>query len=529
MQSNRRWILSIALAILAGFLQIAPLHAEDPAGESAGAATIDLGIREVVEKALEANLDIEVERYNPSIEEAAVTSAMGVFDPIFRLEYSYEENESPQTTSEGLASDAGTTETVRKDLTLAVEGTLTTGTEYGVTFGREQSQFTQRDTFIDPDPLVIGDEFFGDVSNPGEYNLDLTFTLSQPLLKDFGRGINMTEIRLARGDREMSVEEFRKRVIEVIAEAQSAYWDLAAAIRNLRVTAHSLATAEDLLKENRIRLEVGTMASLEVLQAETGVTQREEEVIIARSFIKDAEDNLKRILNLPKNAEEWQVSINPTDIPDLVEREIDLLVELEKAFEKRPDYQKSLMQIENDLINERFTKNQLLPIVDVNGEVQYLAVDGDFDDAFDDIKDREALSWQLGLTAEYPLGNRTAEGEHEKAQLERQQSAKESENLHLSIIVEVNKAVRDIRTSLKRLEVTKKSVELAEESLKAEQKKLEVGVSTSHDVLEFEEELADAQRRRILAGLDYAKAMVNLSAATGTLLEENNIVIENIL
>jgi outer membrane protein TolC len=512
-----------------GFLQAAPLHAEDPSVEPAGERSIDLGIGEVVEKALEANLDIEIERYNPGIEEAGVTSAMGVFDPTFRLDYSYEESESPQTTTEGLASDSGQTETVRKALSLTTEGKLTTGTEYGVTFHREQSQFTQRDTFIDPNPLVIGDEFLGDVRNPAEYNLDLTFTLTQPLLKDFGRDINTTELRIARSEQEMSVEEFRKRVIEVIAEAQSAYWNLAAVIRNLQVTEQSLATATDLLKENRIRLEVGTMAPLEVLQAETGVAQREEEVILARSIIKDAEDNLKRILNLPKGTEEWQVSINPTDIPDVVEREIDLQAELEKAFEKRPDYQKSKMQIESDMINERFSKNQLLPTVDANAELQYLAVDEDFEDAFDDITDRDARSWQLGMTAEYPLRNRSAKGEYEKSQLERQQSEKETENLRLSIIVEVNKAVRDIRTNLKRIEVTAKSVELAEESLKAERKKLEVGVSTSHDVLQFEEELADAQRRRILAVLDYAKALINLSAATGTLLEENNIVIEEIL
>ena len=521
MQSANRWRLFIVLAMAAiPFLSGSALAQRE---------TIDLGIKDAIEQALENNLDIEIERYNPGIEGAGVMSALGEFDPSFRLEYMYEEDESPQTTSEGLASDAGTTETVRNDLTLAVEGKLSLGTEYGLSFDRQRSQFTQRDTFIDPDPLVLGDEFLGDVKNPGEYNLDLTFTLTQPLLKNFGREVGTSDIRIARGRRDMSVEDFRTRVIDVIAEAQSAYWDLAAVIRNLQVTEQSLALAEDLLKENRIRLEVGVMAPLEVLQAETGVAQREEEVIVARSLIKDAEDNLKRILNLPKDAEEWKLGINPTDVPEFVDREIDLLSQLQTAFEKRPDFIKSRMQIENDLIDERFNKNQLLPTADVTFEGMYLAVDEEFDNAFDDIVDAEARSWQAGLTLEYPLGNRTAKGGSEKARLERLQSEKESDNLRLSIIVEVNKAVRDIRTSFKRFEVSGKAVELAEESLKAERKKLEVGVSTSHNVLKFEEELADAQRRRILAALDHAKAIVNLSRATGTLLEENNIVIEESL
>ncbi len=532
MSSRARLALSFVLTALLCLLGPGRVRAEESAlvdvGRPPGAAqdVIALGIDDVVTRALESNLDIKIERYNPSIKSAEVESATGEFDPTIRLEFSYEEAESPQTTREGLASDAGTTETIRRDLALTLEGKLAPGTEYGVTFDREQSQFTQRSTFVDPDPLVIGDEFFTDVRNPGEYNLDFNLTITQPLLKDFGVGVNMAEIRIARGERNMSIDAFRKRVMDVIAEAKSAYWDLVAARENLKVTEQSLELARDLLKENRIRLEVGTMAPLEVLQAETGVSQREEEVIVARRLMEDIEDNLKRILNLPKDTRGWNVRIEPTEKPEITDRQIDLLSELELALEKRPDYKSALTQIENDAINERFAGNQMLPTVDVNAEGQFLAVADEFDDAFDDIVDGNAPAWQLGLTAEYPLGNRTAKGNHRQAQLERLQSEKEAENLKLAIIVEVSKAVRDIRTSRKRIEVTAKAVELAEASLKAERKKLEVGVSTSHDVLEFEEELVDAQRREILATLDFAKALINLSNSTATLLEENNIVIE---
>lgn len=507
-----------------GFAEEAPavLEAQPVPAER----VVELGLEDVVARALDSNLDIVVERYNPSIKDSELFSATGVFDPTLRAEYSYSESESPQNTQDGLATGAGTTETTTKDLVLSIEGKIPTGADYGISFGREQSRFKQLDTLIDPDPLVAGDEFIGDVSNPGEYNLDLIFSITQPLLKDFWLDANLAEIRIARGERSMSVEDFRKRVIDVIAESQSAYWDLAATLANLRVSEKSLALAQNLLEENRIRLKVGAMARLEVIQAETGVALREEEVITAKGLIGDAEDNLKRLINLPKDTEEWQTRIIPTDRPKIEEMEIDLLTQLTLAFSIRPDYRRALMQIENDAINERFTRNQLLPSLDVNAEGEFRAVDGEFHDAFDDIEDREAPSWLFGATAEYPLGNRTAKGEYRKAQLEKQQSEKEAENLRLSIIVEVNKAVRDIQTNLKRIDVTGKAVELAEESLKAEQKKLEVGVSTSHDVLQFEEELADAERRRILAHLEYQKSLTNLAAATGTLLEENNIVIE---
>jgi outer membrane protein TolC len=500
----------------------------EPAGEASEVQekVVKLGLRDVVVRALAANLDIKVERYNPDIRDAELLSAEGEFDPTIRLEYSYSDSEIPQTVREGLASNAAETETTRKDFALTFEGKIPTGTEYQVFFDREQSQFTQKNTLVDPDPTVLGDEFIGDQRNPAEYNLNLVFSLTQPLLKDFGFDANLAGVRVAQGERKMSVEDFRLRVMNTIAEVQASYWGLVLAIENLRVAESSLQVAQDLLKENRIRLEVGVMAPLEVLQAETGVAQREEQVIVARNAVKDAEDNLKRLLDLPKDTENWRFRIEPVDMPVIMVRELELLPQLDLAFRNRPDYRRSLMQIETDEINERFAENQLLPTFDLNGDYEFRAVNSTVHEAFDDIERGSSPSWLLGATAEYPIGNRAAKGQYERAQLVRMQSEKESENLRLSVIAQVNKAVRDLETSLKRIEVTEKATELAQESLDAERKKLEVGVSTSHQVLEFEDELADAKRREIAARIDYENSLINLAIATGTTLEKNNIVVD---
>ncbi len=520
MLARIRWFFWFTLLTLCLGLSGAGARAEeDPEGAITSEAepqekVIMLSLREAVAMALEGNLDIAVGRYNPDIRDAQLLSAKGVFDPTVRLEYFYSDEEIPQTTREGLATNAAKTETVRKDLSLTFEGKVPSGTEYELFFDREQSQFTQRDT-----PA-------GDVRNPAEYNLDLTFRVTQPLLKDFGLDTNLADIRIARSEKYMSIEDFRKQTIDIIAEVEASYWNIVAAIENLKVTERSLELAESLLRENRIRLEVGAMAPLEVLQAETGVAQREEEVIVARSLVKDAEDNLKRLLNLPKDTDEWKVRLAPTDEPVLIDKEIDLRPQLELAFEKRPDYKRSLMQIETGMINEKFARNQLLPTVDLTGEYQFRAVDAEFHQAFDDIERGTSPSWLLGVTAEYPLGNRTAKGDFTKARLQRIQSEVEADNLRLGIIVEVRRAIRGIETSLKLIEATRKGTELALESLKAERKKLEVGVSTSYDVLEFEEDLTDARRREIVARIGYRQALVNLAVATGVLLEEKNIVID---
>ncbi len=529
MPNGLRLLLCFGAAILFSLWCAGGAHAEGtpPAPPEQETAAVEksvvLRLRDVVARALAANLDIAVEQYNPAIRDAELLSAKGVFDPTITLEYSYSDEEIPQTTREGLASNAGTTETINKDLALTFSGLLASGTEYEVFFDRNQSQFSQRDVF---DPVTLT---FSDVRNQAQYSLDLNFSVTQPILKDFGFDANLADIRIARTARTISIEDFRKRVIDTVAEVQSAYWDLVLTIENLRVTEASLELAQDLLKENRIRFEVGTMAALEVLQAETGVAQREQEVIVSRSLIKDAEDNLKRLLNLPKDTEEWKLSIVPADEPEAIERKVDLLTELNLAIENRPDYKSSLLQVESDEINERFARNQLLPSFDLNGEYEFRAVDSEFHGAFDDIERGTSPSWLAGATAEYPIGNREAKGNHRKAQLEKLQSEKEAENLRLSIIVEVKKAVRDIDTSLKVLEVARKAVELAEESLKAERKKLEVGVLTSHDVLQFEEELTDARRREIVAKTGYRKSLVGLAAATGAILKENNIVVDETL
>lgn len=501
-----------------GFAQ----EAANPA-KSAGALgerIVPLGVREVVARALVANLDIAVERYTPDISNAELLSAQGEFDPVIRLDYQYGVSETPQTSREGLATGAGTTTTKQNDLTTTLKGKLISGTEYELLFNRQRSQFIRKDAF---DPNTGG---FTTIKDPWQYVLDTYVNITQPLLKDFGLSTNLTGIRVARVQRDSSLQDFRQNVINIVRDVQAAYWQLVLALENLRVSEESLALAQDLLRENRIRLEVGTMSPLEVIEAEAGVAQREEGVIVSRKLVKDAEDNLKRVLNLPQNVKDWDFTIVPVDKPVIVEREFDQSSEIETALRNRPDYKSALMQVKSNAINEQFTRNQMLPTTDVFGQYEFQAVDTDFGSAFDSIESGQSPTWMAGLTAEYPIGNRTARGDFQAAQLQKFQSKLAADNLRLGIIVDVRQSIRSIETSLKSIEASQKTTEFARKSLEAEQKKLEVGISTSHDVLQFVEQLVDAERREAISKVNYRIALVNLTAATGTLLEKNNIVID---
>jgi outer membrane protein TolC len=480
---------------------------------------VQLGICEVVARAVSSNLDIAVERYVPDIRDAEVMSAKGEFDPLLSIDYSYSDSEVPQTSREGIATGAAETETKMNDLSGTLSGKLISGTEYELVFNRQYSQFIRKGVFDE------GTGRFITQKDPWQYLLDTYVNVTQPLLKDFGLTANLASIRIARVQRDVSLEDFRQGVINTVADALRAYWNLVLALENLRVTENSLVLAQDLLRQNRIRLKVGVMSPLEVTEAEAGVAQREEGVIISRRLVKDAEDNLKRLLNLPQNTEEWNVTIVPVDKPITVRQEFDANQQIQIALENRPDYKSALMRVKSDAINIQFARNQTLPTVDLIGQYEFQAVDMDVDTALDDIGSGKSPSWIAGLSAEYPIGNHTAKGNYQSAQLQNMQSEVSAENVRLGIIVAVRDAIRGVETSLKSIEASQKTVEFAQQSLDAEQKKLEVGISTSYDVLQFMDQLIGAQRREVIAKVGYRTSLIDVAAATGTLLEKYNVVI----
>jgi outer membrane protein len=480
---------------------------------------IQLGICEVVARAVSSNLDIAVERYVPDIRDAEVTSAKGEFDPLLSIDYSYSDSEVPQTSREGISTGAAVTKTKLNDLSGTLSGKLISGTEYELVFNRQYSQFIRKGVFDEGTGMFITQK------DPWQYLLDTYINVTQPLLKDFGLTANLASIRIARVQRGVSLQDFRQGVINTVADALRAYWNLVLALENLRVTENSLALAQDLLRQNRIRLKVGVMSPLEVTEAEAGVAQREEGVIISRRLVKDAEDNLKRLLNLPQNTQEWNITIVPVDKPITVRQEFDATQQIQIALENRPDYKSALMRVKSDAINVQFNRNQMLPSVDLIGQYEFQAVDTDVDTALDDIGSGKSPSWIAGLSAEYPIGNHLAKGNYRSAQLQETQAEVSAENVRLGIIVAVRDAIRSVETSLKSIEASQKTVEFSQQSLEAEQKKLEVGISTSYDVLQFMDQLIGAQRRELIAKVGYRTSLIDLAAANGTLLDKYNIVI----
>jgi outer membrane protein TolC len=362
------------------------------------------------------------------------------------------------------------------------------------------------------------------------------------LLKNFGRDINIAKIKIAKNNMDISLEEFKKRVIDIIYDVQKTYWELVYSIRDLKVKKKSLELAKDLLRRNKIQVEVGTLAPIEVIQAEAEVASREEGIIIAENRIKNIKDELIKKLNISEYPDMWSIDIIPTDSPEFLPKKINLGEALKKAFENRPDYMQAKKELDNKKISYKVAKNALLPIIDfygslglnglsgravpvktVGGEIQFSPFGGSYGKNLDRLTSNNYYEWQVGINIEFPFGNREAKSEYAKRSIDVKKSLTNIKNVEQKIILDVRKAVREIGKNIKRVKATRIARELAEQRLKNEEKKFSVGMSTTHDILLYQRDLTEAESNENRALIDYNISLLNLERVKGTTLSLYNI------
>ena len=229
----------------------------------------------------------------------------------------------------------------------------------------------------------------------------------------------------------------------------------------------------------------------------------------------------------------------------MVADEINLYQAIKDTLLNRPDYLGKKKELENKNILVKFRENQLYPTVDLFGTMGLNGLSGDaitvnsgtfqgrskyggdYGTALSDSLTGKFYNWEVGIKLSYPLGNRSAKAQLSASRLEKAQLILSIKDLEKSIIVEVREAVRQLKTDLKRINATRIARKLAEEKLKAEEKKFEVGLSTSFSVLEFQEDLAEEQSNEIKALIDFKKSKIRLRQVMATTLKENDIKLKS--
>ena len=495
-------------------VEVAGLILPPSALQPAGRPVRHLSVEEAVTLALEQNLDLRVERLNPLIQDLGVAEARSVYAPILSTRFMSNNRNSP---SNGFLSGAGdaikVTDRLLSDSVDVEQAVPWAGGRYSLSWDGSHSSTTS--IFSSFDPILRS-------------NLNVTY--NQPLLRNLSIDGPRQQIAIMRANREISDIQLRRTVVLTQRNVRNAYWVLVFTQSFLEVQRQSLELAQESLRNNRTRVDVGTMAPIDIIEAESEVARNEETVIVAEADVDRAEDRLRTLIFDPDIPDFWSVRIQPSDSPILQARAIDVDAAVRNALDNRTDLDTLDRNIQTTDTNIRYYRNQRLP--DVNLDVNYslTGIGGTFlrrDDFLGPVISTEQTSfgsvlgnifsndfptWTVGVTVAYPLGISSAKANLERARLERTQADVNRRSLEVRIAAEVRDAGRNVTTNLQRVEATRSARQLAERRLEAEQRRFEVGLSTSFFVFQAQRDLASARSNEQRAILDYTRSLVDFDA-----------------
>jgi outer membrane protein TolC len=314
---------------------------------------------------------------------------------------------------------------------------------------------------------------------------------------------------------------------------RNAYFELLYSIQAVEVAGGSLTLAEKLVEDNRARVEVGTMAPLDVVQAEAETASRRQAMAQAEATWRTAELTLKRLIVNGTDDPLWRASINPTDRPTFAPEPLDVEDAVRKALVARTDLEQARKTLDSNDFTLRFLRNQTLPALDLTanygasglGGTQFIrqgtglgstvvgTIPGGYGNALSTLTARDYPTWNVALNLTYPIGGSAAEATYARARVQRNQTAAQLRALELQVATDVTNAALQVENGLKRYEASTVARSLAQTRLEAEQSRFDVGLSTNFFVVQAQRDLSTAQNSELRALLDYRRALVDYQRA----------------
>jgi outer membrane protein len=468
-----------------------------------------LSVNDSVQLALEQNLGLRVQRLEPEIADLSIAQVRASWVPVLNSTLSNNSSTSPVGSFLSGARDKLTDDTFRANV--GASQLLPWGGNYSVAWNNSHGK--SNSTFSSPNPAISS---------------NISFNFTQPLARNFKIDGTRQQFQLSKLTRETTDVSLRQSVLVLQRSVRHAYWNLAYATAALDVARQSLALAQESLKNNRARVEIGTMAPIDIVEAQAEVATREEGVIVAEAQVAQAADNLRTLIFDPSTPDFWNLRLELTDKPTFLAQAVDAETAVKAALGKRTDLIQAKKSLEMSDVNIRYFQNQLLP--DVNLQASYgIAGQGgteiEFGGGFPPVEvgrgsigygnvlnqmfRNQFPTWSVGVSFSYPLGLSTAEANLARARLQYSQSQIQLRDRELQISTQVREITRQVNTNLKRVQATGASRELSQRRLEAEQKKFAAGMSTSFVVFQAQRDLALAQASELNAILEYSKSLVD--------------------
>jgi outer membrane protein TolC len=465
---------------------------------------VQLSLDQAIEIALQRNLGLVVERYTRTEQRLSLFGNTGIYDLGTQVTLEGDKSESSGISRlQGTKSD---TEIANLTLTQAVP------TGGGFTFGWNNSRNSGASTVSS--------------TLTTSYSSTPSLSFTQPLLRGRGRIPFEHSLLVARNASDVGRETFGLQVSGIVQQVVNAYWGLVNAREQLVVAEESLALAKELHERNRIQVDVGTMAPLELVQSEAAIATREEDIIRATSAVGDAEDVLRRLLNVP-GGDLWTKEILPVTPPETEHIAIDLDESIKTALASRAEIRAQQLAVDKARLDAAVSRNGLLPGLNLTLKNTLNGGAKTFREAFDQATGYDFPGWTASLVFSYPIQNRAARAQAAVDNLEVDRNLTLLDQQKLIVQTEVRTAARAVQTAAKTIDAARKAREFQEKNLDAEKKRYENGMSTSFQITRVQDDLTQARSSEVSATIAYRTALAEYYRTLGKLLDNEGVTIDD--
>ena len=483
--------------------------AATPAGRNA--TTREMSLEDCIREAMQHNLDVQISRYNPQISLYDLRASYGGYDPTFTISGTHQYNDTGPD-FQNAAHIPGTS----YEQNTAAAGLSPTPTPWGMTYQLDGNVSHTYNYNINS-PLITNSDNSG-----GQIGV----TLTQPLLNNFWIDQTRLNIRVGKNRLKYSEQGLRLQVITSVSDVEKAYYELIYAQEYVKVQQQALELAQTQLDQDRQRVQIGTLAQLDVQQDGAQVATSRANLIAAQSTFNTAQNTLKNLLT-DQYANWHDTDIQPTaTITNAPLQLFDLQDSWGKGLTERPDLLQARLNVERQGIQLKFERNQLFPSLDLIGTYGFNGTGQQFRDTFNQFNDGSRPFYSYGVQLSTPLSNVGPRNQYKAGKVTMQQLLLQLKQFEQNAMVEIDNAVKQAQSAYESVNATRQARIYAEAALDAEQKKYAVGKSTTFIVLQLQNTLTADRAQEIRSLANYYEALVNLAQQEGSTLERNHINIE---
>jgi outer membrane protein len=477
---------------------------------------VQLDLQTFVSNVRAENFDILSKQHEWQIAGEKVHKEWSIFEPDFVASFQYGDS-TTQNIAEDFFDRLNRTifDETTNDYEMKIEGLLPTGAKIAIGGIMNETQ------------NYLVDEKYGE-EDESEFATSLGVSITQPLLKDAWFTGTMSNIRIAEAERDISYQEYKQKLTDIVGQAVKAYWKFYFSVKQQEIYDDSVRIAEQIVKTTKERLEEGKTTEAELYEAESGLALR-------RALANKAENNVEIAQNfihtmLAQSRHEGMKHYLPSDVPaaDLNIEQQEFTKVLDQALRNNARYRASLRKIEKADLQIEYAENQDQPDISLFGGYHLEGVDTSFSDSFDTATSGDYDRWYVGVSVNFPLaGGIDTKSDLRAAKLQKRQAVYEADAIRIQTENDIDTMLKNVDAAAKQLQDHTTDVKLKRKRLNMEIARLQAGRSTSQTVLDFERELNQARKGKLLAEMNLEIARIELQSLKGSLLADFNISIES--